>query len=50
MLERLCRLAAYQLDNTFQWFPESVRKRFVDGCLLESISVVVITMWLWVMA
>ena len=36
--------------NTFLGFPESVRMRSAEGCLTESISVVVITIWLRVMA
>ena len=43
MLERICKLSACQFHNTFMGFPESVRMRSVDGCLTESISVVVIT-------
>ena len=31
------------IHNTFLGFPKSVRMRSVDGCLAESISVVVIT-------
>ena len=50
MLDRKCRLAAYQFQNTFLGFPESVRMRSVDGYLTESISVVIITIWFWVMA
>ena len=50
MLDRICRLAAYQLHNTFLGFPENVCMRSVDGYLTESKSVVFITIWLWVMA
>ena len=50
MLDRICRFAAYQFHNTFVGFPESVRMRSVDGYLTESTSVVIITIWLWVMA
>ena len=50
VLGRISRLCAYQFLNTFLEFPESVRMRSVDNCLTESISVVLITIWLWVMA
>ena len=50
VLGRICRLCAYQFHNTFLGFPESVRMRSVDNCLTESISVIVITIWLQVMA
>ena len=50
MLDRICRLAAYQFHNTFLGFPESVRRRSIAGYLTESISVVIFTIWLWVMA
>ena len=36
--------------STFLGFPESVRMHSVDGCGTESISVVVITIWLRVVA
>ena len=48
-LERLCRFSAYHFHNTLLGFLESVRMRSLDGCLTESLSVVVITIWLWVM-
>ena len=50
VLGRICKLSAYQFHNTFLGFPESVRMRPVDKCLTESISVIVITIWLRVMA
>ena len=43
MLDRICRLAAYQFNNTFLGFPESVRMRSVDGYLTKSISVNIMT-------
>ena len=46
MLERICRLS----HRIFLGFPESIRMRSVDGYLAESISVVIITIWLRVMA
>ena len=36
--------------GAFLGFPESVRMRSVDICLTESISVIVVTIWLCVMA
>ena len=36
--------------GAFPGFPESVRMRSVDSCLTESISVIVVTIWLWVVA
>ena len=36
--------------GVFLGFPESVRMRSVDSCLTESISVIVVTICLWVMA
>ena len=36
--------------GAFLGFPESVRMRSVDSCLTESISVIVVTIWLWFMA
>ena len=47
--ERICRFSAYQFHNTFLGFPDSARKRFLDGCGTKLISVVVITIWFWVM-
>ena len=35
--------------GAFLGFPESVRMRSVDSCLTESISVIVVTIWLWVL-
>ena len=43
VLERICRLSAYQFHHTFPKFPDSVRMRSVDGSVTESISVVNIT-------
>ena len=48
-LERICRRSAYQFHSTFLRFSESVRMRSQDGCLTQSISVVVIKIWLWAM-
>ena len=50
MLEKICRLSAYQFHNTLLGYPENVRMRSVDCCLPESIPVVFILIWLWVMA
>ena len=50
VLGRKCKLSAYQFHNTFLGFPESVRTRSVDDYLTESISVIVIKIWLRVMA
>ena len=50
VLGRICKLSAYQFHNSFLGFPESVRMRSVDSCLTESISFLVITIWLRVMA
>ena len=41
-LERVCRLLAYQFQDTFQGFPESVRMRSVVGSGTDSISVIFI--------
>ena len=50
VIGRICKLSENQFRNTFLGFPESVRMRSVDSCFTESISVIVITIWLRVMA
>ena len=46
----MCRLVAYQFDNTFLGFPENVRMGSVDHSGAESITVIVIAIWLRIMA
>ena len=36
--------------RAFLGFSESVRMRSIDSCVTESISVIVVTIWRWVMA